>query len=129
MADDTHIKITVPIPVQTLRDILCTAVEGGSNYWAEFPRTIARAANGDYLSVIVVEQEASRPNGVRVRRTIKAEDLAEGIARLAIVMSDDSKSHGFPAAGKHFADAFDNHDATTADVVLQMTIFGELVYG
>lgn len=135
MADKTHINITVPIPVQTLRDLLCTAVEGGSNYWAEFTGAIMTTGPdgmSDYDSIRVAERpDSGRDQLVKRGRIVKAEDLAKGISRLAAIAfaEDGARSASFPAAGKHFADALDNHDSATADVVLQMTIFGELIYG
>lgn len=122
------ITISIPIPVQTLRDLLCTAVEGGSNYWANFSDGV-RTEGLDYLSVRVTEDYPSKNR--RMSKIVKAEDLAIGISRLAAIAyaEDGAKSASFPTAGKHFADALDNHDATTADVVLQMTVFGELIYG
>jgi hypothetical protein len=124
----THVDVSIPIPVQTLRDLLCTAVEGGSGYWADFERP-ERTTDGDYISIRVHERESHSNDVKAYRGRIKAEDLAMGLARLAAVAADEQRSAAFPAAGKHFADALDNHDATTADVVLQMTAFGELIYG
>jgi hypothetical protein len=122
------VVLNIPVSRQTLRSLLCTAVEsGGSDYWAEF-RDAERTEDLDYLRVRVIELEQSddRP---RRNRYITAEDLATGLERLAKVAADPERSAKFPAAGKHFADALGDHDAETADVVLQMTIFGELVYG
>lgn len=129
MANRRHddIVLNIPVPREMLRDLLCTAVEGGSNYWADFSAAV-RTEGLDYLRVKVTEQEPSRDDTPRVNRYIDADDLAIGIQRLAkAAIADDGK---FPAAGKHLGDVLsENGDATTADVVLQMTIFGELIYG
>lgn len=126
------VNVTVPVRKQTLMDLLCTAVEGGSNYWASF-RAIKRTSDLDYLEVRVVETEAHNDVGEQLRLNVTAEDLAKGIERLAQAAFNWEESdgkRGFATAGKHFADAvFDVGDATTADVVLQMTVFGELIYG
>lgn len=124
------VVLNIPISRQTLRDLLSTAIEGGSSYWADFSKA-ERAGDGDYLRVKVTEREKSSKERLRVNRFVTAEDLANGIQRLAACAVSGQFRDGtlFPAAGKHFADAIGDHDAVTADVVLQMTVFGELVYG
>ena len=120
MSDDS---VTFPVTVrrQLLLDLLCTAVEGGSGYWAEFSEA-ERTPDLDYLSVRVTELEASSSDKPRVNRIVKAEELATGLARLSQAT--------FETAWQHLADALsENGDAITADVVLQMTVLGELVYG
>lgn len=113
------VLLNVPVSRQLLMDLLCTAVEGGSNYWAQFSKA-ERTPDLDYLSVHVREQEAS--GCARVSRTVTADDLALGLERLATAK--------FATATQHLADALsEDGDATTADVVLQMTLFGDVVYG
>jgi hypothetical protein len=119
MATEPRLMLNVPVSRQLLMDLLCTAVEGGSNYWAAF-RSIERTTDLDYLRVRVIELEASGDQ--RVDRVVAAEDLRLGLERLAAAT--------FASAGKHFGDAIcENGDAITADVVLQMTVFGDVVYG
>jgi hypothetical protein len=113
------VALVAAVPLQTLRDLLCTAVEGGSNYWATFSDA-ERTEDLDYLSVRVREHEAHGDKRA-LSRVVTAEDLAVGLQRLT--------KASFEAAMQHFADALTNHDATTADVVLQMTVFGDVVYG
>jgi hypothetical protein len=134
---EERVRIVVPIDidVQRLRDLLCSAVEGGSNYWAGF-RKVHQAVNLDYLGVEVVEHE-SHDDGPRVRRMIAAEDLAKGLERLGAcavsgMMPDNGggKPMPFPGAMSHLANFLqENDDAETADVVLQLTVFGTLIYG
>jgi hypothetical protein len=69
-----------------------------------------------------VEHEAHSDDKRRVNRFVTADELRIGLERLTQAT--------FETAWKHFADAVgDNHDATTADVVLQMAVFGDLIYG
>jgi hypothetical protein len=114
-------NLSIDIDVQRLRDLLCSAVEGGSNYWARFSHS-QRTPEYDYLSVRVQEDDAHSDNKPAVDRVVTAEDLVVGLEALA--------KGPFPAARQHLS-AFleENDDAETADVVLQMTVFGELVYG
>ena len=139
---DGTLAFNVEVPRQLLADLLCTAVEGGSNYWAEF-RATKRTADLDYLQVKMTEREASREGQPRVNRYIDLQDLATGLQRLAAAAlayaratgedTDDwlAKKHkGFQTAGEHLGDALaERGDAITADVVLQMAVFGEVIYG
>lgn len=130
MTDD-YVTIRIPVSRQLLRDLLCTAVEGGSNYWADFDQR-KRTDNLDYLSIRVTEHEThSEQQTTPYRRTVKAEHLAIGLQRLATAAAEHEADplKGFATAAQHLADALQNHDTGTADVVLQMTVFGELIYG
>lgn len=118
VADDTiTVNVMLPVRRQRLRDLLCSAVEGGSNYWAAFT-DVTRTANLDYLEVRVTEHEGS--GAVPTTRVVTADDLAVGLGRAAMD----------PRLARHAA-AFlgDDDDAETADVILQMTVFGDVVYG
>lgn len=111
----------VQIDVQRLRDLLVSAVEGGSNYWARF-KALERSDDLDYLKVEVFEVESHKDDGPGVRRTVTPEELVEGLKLLA--------QGPFPAARQHLTNFLEeNDDAETADVVLQLTVFGELIYG
>lgn len=127
MADTTRnpitIKVEMTIEWQQLADTLSTAIEGGSNYWASF-KGAQRSEGTDwsYLSVEVIELDASTEGKPRFRRRVTVEDLAKGIKRMA-----ESK-HAW--IHRHLADFInENDDATTADVILQMTVFGDVIYG
>jgi hypothetical protein len=115
------INITIPVPVQVLRDLLVTAAEGGSNYWARI--SVPPDQTGEeYTAIRVREHSAHSDDKPAYNAIVKAEDLAKGLAALATAT--------FPAASKHLTDAItENHDAITADVVLQMAIFGDVIYG
>lgn len=115
------INVRIDVSEQLLRDLLVTAVEGGSDYWAEF-EDVQRDAELNILSVTVWEQEASSPDNTRISATITPTSMALGLERLAQAK--------FPSALTHFRNAItEEGDAETADVVLQMAVFGDLVYG
>jgi hypothetical protein len=126
------VEFTVQIRLETLQDLLSTAVEQGCPYWAEFDEVQTnRDTNAPvqscgwyYTSVRVAEREPSK-GAARKRFVVTPRRMVEGLEKLA--RADHEK---FPAAGKHLADALTGDwDAVTADVVLQMATFGELVYG
>lgn len=125
----SDIKITLTVDVKRLQDLLTSAIEGGSNYWASFDRVEHSGDMGAYVKVWLTEHEASDSRKEPIVRDVTAEDLAKGLQALADVTSDPDKLSEFPAAFKHLNNALDDYDQETADVVLQMTVFGELVYG
>lgn len=119
MSETVTFNWTSEIPIQRFRDLLCSAIEGGSNYWADFDKF--ERTDLDYISVRVAEQEPSSGN-LRKRKTLRAEHLVEGLQLLAAAP--------FPSALTHLHNFLnENDDAETADVVLQMTMFGDLIYG
>lgn len=110
-------NISVPVPEQILKDLLTTAVEGGSGYWASFD-DINRDDDLNVLSVTIVDDDSGK------RHVVGCGLLTLGLERLA------AQPTPFPAAFEHLVNALkEEGDAETADVVLQMTVFGELVYG
>jgi hypothetical protein len=119
--------IHVDVSRQTLRDLLCTAVEGGSNYWARFTDA-ERTPDGDYLQVRLIERESHATDKPAINLMVDADELRHGLSLLARVTPDGDPV--FQTAFTHFGDALSGTgDATTADVVLQMTVFGEVIYG
>ena len=89
---DTYV-INIAITRQRLLDLIVTAVEGGSNYWADFSDA-ERDADLNYLKVRVVEKDASGQR--RINRWITPDEMAIGLIRLG--------GASFPAAAKHLCD-------------------------
>jgi hypothetical protein len=128
--------IEINFPEQMLLDQLVTAVEGGSNYWANF--SIPKEFGGEtqtskeYKFVRVIldrEAEAGLQKEIydRVNESIiGVETIALGVERLARAVSFNA----FPSARNCLADfILEEGDASTADVILQLALFGEVVYG
>lgn len=135
------IYIKQEIPEERLKGILCTAFEGGTNYWLtditpHFERDdlsiddfreggkmqdpkcywhwcqLVPLTEGCYLTFKDREDEDKRRYRLD-RRTIE-----EGLAVMA---------KKYP---KHFGDLIsENDDADTGDVFMQCCVFGEIVYG
>lgn len=115
------INVRIDVSEQLLKDLLVTAVEGGSGYWADF-LNVKRDTELNIIKCLVVEQERSTEDEPPRRVDVTPELLALGLERLA--------QANFPSALTHLKNAIDETgDAETADVVLQMTVFGSVVYG
>ena len=114
------------IPDQHVDDLLCSAFEGGSTYWATL---VSRREPTDtkpvYLhewpmaggAVVLASTEGDEINGVK-EWTLDREACERGMR----VMADKYPRHwGAFMAG--------NDDAETGDVYLQCCLFGEIVFG
>jgi hypothetical protein len=119
---ENALVIHMTVSDQLLKDLLVTAVEGGSNYWAAFGE-INRDEQLNIRSVLVTEHE---PGGaIVVSKTVTPRDLVKGLQLLA-----GNKRKDFTNAEPCLMRCIrEDYDQTDADIVLQMTVFGELVYG
>lgn len=116
------IKAEIEVTEEQLKDLLCTAFEGGSNYWVECARRheakdTTRAeyifevpfTPGNYIELETIDEEL---------KTLKHEDLEKGLKIMA-----EKYPH-------HMSDLMnDNADAGTGDTYLQCCVFGEAIYG
>ena len=134
--------VTINIPKQRKLDLLVSALEGGSNYWYDnariygnsFGRSLGRIEElcktkypdyhkleaapfvGGILAIDVQDSEEVEPE----QRTRL---LTEADFDRALQLMVDKYPH-------HFFDFLqENDDATTADVYLQLAMFGELIFG
>lgn len=135
--DVVEIKATLRIKKSRIGDLLCSAFEGGSNYWYRIEKKIKPPAkslkayafaNGEIFphidyplceggGLVVSDFFGAEGDGVRTK-TLDMKSLIEGLE----VMREKYPSH--------YANWIDeNDDAETGDVFLQCCMFGELVYG
>lgn len=137
------VQVTQHIDVELIRNLLCCAFEGGSNYWYDiegihYPpgRNYASYKEGGkgqdaetYWNwsqliptqegghLIITSKEGDEINGTKKWR-LDREAIAKGLAIMA---------EKYP---KHFGDVIaETEDADTGDVLLQLALFGELIYG
>jgi hypothetical protein len=99
-------------------DILTTAVEGGSNYWAHFD------VGSD--SVDVFEED----DDDYVKHSVSHEDIHKAI--LAIVSGSGQMHQSYRAqiaADWSTKECGMETDAGHADIILQIAVLGEVVYG
>lgn len=139
----TKVKIVIEIEEQRLRDLLCTAFEGGSTYWV-------RQANVAKMSVeqkakidaIIAEREANDDQGYYthdypfdgvnvtiVHDAIKGKRETERtvLTRDKLIKGIEVMAEKYP---RHFADFMaEDDDAITGDVYLQCALFGEIIFG
>lgn len=134
-----RMKITTEIKEETLKELLCSAFEGGSNYWYQIIRY--RFGNTG-LSHADFKQGGKMQNpqnywhpaeiipftaGCSVEiRDMEGEKLYQ-LNREALDRGVKVMAEKYP---KHFSAVIsEDADATTADVFLQCCLFGEAIYG
>lgn len=112
------LELKVEVEDQLLADILTQAVESASSYWATFTQ-VKRATDLAVLSARVTESEAA--GKCRIARVVMVEDIGRAMELL-------SKSR---LPRRHLDNALSESgwDDETADVLLQLAVLGEVVYG
>lgn len=132
--------IQVNITKDQISNLLCSAFEGGSNYWCgiagyEYPegktrddfefRHIEVVLAGGKVFLFDADQDTSNKKYTKEEKerwTLTFEKLIKGLQ----VMADLKPGEG----GHHFPNLMrENDDSETADVYLQCCLFGEIVYG
>ena len=124
-----EVETTIKIPIQVIKDLIVSAVEGGSNYWAyfRFPDNW-KDKYGSYENIPfnagnieVFDNETDEVVGVLNIATIQIGLNLMGLFK-------DVKGKAVPE--RHFNNLTSgNFDAETADVFLQLSVMGEIVYG
>ena len=121
-------KVTHLVSDERLQDLLCNALEGGSNYWYmidsfNYPegknkdnmplqfRHLELPFKGGSLTISCTEDDSIRP------AVLDYHALRQGIRRMAKL---------YP---KHYADFInEDDDAITGDVFLQCCLYGKVIY-
>lgn len=121
-----------------LADLLCSALEGGSNYWYRIERAIEGKGDvdpwqGDSIKTSGAYVSAFSTDGALIIQDTTAEEY-EGEEPHPYRLGRTAMMHGLRVMAekhpRHFADFLtENDDATTGDVFLQCCLFGEVRYG
>lgn len=115
---------------QRAADLLCSAFEGGSNYWYMIESYVKPEVEGKpwadeytpaYISIpfsvggaVIIEDDDGKTF------TLNKAAIAQG---KTLMENDERYSH-------YFADILnENDDAATGDAFLQLCLFGEVIYG
>lgn len=116
-------KFLVPIQIdgQIIDDILCTAFEGGSNYWLDSVQIIGKTPKDCKYSseaisrngkLLFVEQETDY-KGKQITHVLNRQMMLDGIGL-------------FISAGNELDEGM---DAGMADMCLKYALFGKIIYG
>lgn len=95
-------------------NLLCSALEGGSNYWY----MIIDSSKGGYM--------CSRPFVDGGFITITDNETTKKLTSSDFDKASELMKEKYI---KHYADAINGHDdATTGDIFLQLAMFGDVIY-
>lgn len=127
------ISVQMDFDEQRVKDLLCCAFEGGSNYWCEVEKThlspfAEREMEAHTFCThempflegcdLILKDATGENDGPEQPWILNREKLVKGLQ----VMADK-----YP---KHFNDfVAENEDADTGDAYLQCCLFGEIVFG
>lgn len=116
------INVPTTITSQRIADLVVTAFEGGSNHWIEKVERIAGAASDQpwYADPLLYDGVFH----IRVWADGSPYELTvENAKRGFVLLAQQFES-------THWADFMEeNEDADTADVWLQLSVFGDIIYG
>lgn len=107
----------IPVRDEDIDDIMVTALEGGVNYWCESLDVV----DDDYKGAKYASHVISR-GGELIFRSFHGE-----VQNLTL----DKLKRGFELFQEQIGVVFDveQHDAGDADALIQLSLFGRLVYG
>lgn len=137
-------KVMIDVPLQRISDLLCCALEGGSNYWYHIekfirPAQLAFLSDADQAKAMKREPQTFKhldyPLNAGGALVISDRDRPEmgdkcRTERLDLSTVERGMTIFLSKYPRHFADFMaENEDACTGDVFLQCCLFGEAVYG
>ncbi len=130
-------QIKINVSNSDLANLITSALEGGSNYWAEVVHKVQptkmthwcftdgkdKKAKAEYLEEYVMNEGGS----LTIRDT-ESEEHSEHVLTLA--KAERGLQLMADKFGSNFADVLrQDTDANTGDVWLQLALFGDVIYG
>ncbi len=123
-----NFTVTQTIKPEQISSLICSAFEGGSNYWCKITKKI-KPTTWEFDSdpgTHWLHDYALNPGGALFITDVDNEHKAVRFDTTAIEKGLAILAKDHP---KHFADILaDDADAETGDVFLQCCVFGEIVY-
>jgi hypothetical protein len=120
-----EVTVKTQIGEERIKDLLCGAFEGGSNYWYQIQGYVnpeRKLVSHEYIDLPFIEGCGVMIGDIEDQEIAPMLLNKEAIEKGLQVMADKYNWH--------FLDFFKgNDDATTSDVFLQCCLFGEIVYG
>lgn len=123
------IRITQEIPYERIQDLLCNALEGGSNYWYQIDNFLyPHGETKKSLNIEFEHLELPFKGGTIVFNDLEDPKREKTYLKLATIAQGlQLMADKFP---NHFADFLkEDDDATTGDVFLQCCLFKDVIYG
>lgn len=154
---EKHITVGLTVSFERIANLLCSAIEGGSNYWYMIERKQEPTAwtfderpvyataeeaekniNTHYLhyyplneggALYITDANADEPE-LKEPVRLDMQAIRKGLQAWADDAMKEDSDKTRTAHPCHIGDFIkENEDATTADVFLQYCIFGKVIYG
>lgn len=121
------IKTTIELESQLIDDMVCTALEGGSTYWM----AAAKPKDGDFRGCEYAHAVPMAGGTLLISHEgINKGDPDKMVSRLTQHNLKDGMQLLADQCPKHFSNILEeNWDADTADALVQLAVFGEVVFG
>lgn len=120
-----RVEREIKVTQQDIDDIITTALEGGITYWCCKAEVV-----GDYLGEYASEQ-ISHEGTLRLYDSEEDKVYELTLAKFMSGVGKAIKGNYFSDYGWYDGNSIDtcNVDANVADVIIQLALFGEVVYG
>lgn len=133
MSKSDNLTISIPVPMTKVHDTLISGFEGGANYWLREDDLLEGFRKpGSKLVWYGHKEVFSQPFKAKLRYDDPKKEEGNGAAVREITNKDLERGLALMAtkAPRHFTDMLtDQGDSTTGDVLLQMILLGDIVYG
>lgn len=123
-----EVRVNHQVEDQRVQDLLCCALEGGSNYWyTTFEKRYPEDQAKDSLGLVYPHLELPFTGGSLIFHIADDPDHDSKVLDLAAVQRGlQLLADKYPA---HWSDFMqENEDAITGDLFLQLALFGEEVF-
>ena len=127
--------VQLEITTEQMRDLLVSAFEGGSNYWVDIKKLEypPGKSHSDYKNFLKDGESFWPPIYVvpfEKDGAVVLKDIEDDEHTLTLPKMEEGARVMAKKYPSHFSNLIsDNADAETADVWLQLSIFGEIIYG
>ena len=120
------IKYDIELTPQERQDLFVTAVEGGINYWC-MPTSVKSSKDGMWANVTLDDREVAED----ANPDLKVDGAPAGLFTIDDWVMQMGLDRLSKSKYQHHVVVVvnENYDATTADVIVQMALFGEILYG
>jgi hypothetical protein len=128
------VRVVQSVPLERVGDLLCSAFEGGSNYWYMIEKFIAPKALTVRLDAEQVYRHVDYPLNVGGALLVSDARVAGEEDKKTVRLNLKAIKRGLTVMASKYPHHWgnfmrENDDAETGDVFLQCCLFGELVYG
>ncbi|BCB22245.1 hypothetical protein [Bosea sp. ANAM02] len=133
MSQVEAVSISIPVPMDKIHNALVSAFEGGANYWLHGDELVEGYRKPD-SNLVWYGHEAvfAQPFKAKLRFEDPKKEEGNDEGERVITNADIERGLVLMAtkAPRHFADLLsDQGDQTTGDVLLQMIVLEDIVYG